>query len=92
VWDTKTGVMIGILAGHGNEVSAAAFVSDGNHVTTASDDHTARLWDLSASQPVLSLKENGVAHSADISPDGTRIVTTSATATSGHLWGGRSGH
>jgi WD40 repeat protein len=35
-----------IFAGHIKNISQAAFTPDGNHVVTASDDGTARMWDV----------------------------------------------
>ena len=39
------------LAGHRGAVLTAAFSPDGTHVVTASNDKTARVWDLRASPP-----------------------------------------
>ena len=38
-------------------VLSAAFSPDGNRVVTASDDHTARVWDLSGPRPVATVLE-----------------------------------
>jgi WD40 repeat protein len=91
VWDANTGVLLDILAGHHDELSFGTFLANDNHVATASDDETVRLWDLSPAAAVFSLKEHGVIHSADISLDGTRIVTNVWNAPDGHLWNGTTG-
>ncbi|HEY5049247.1 MAG TPA: hypothetical protein VII49_14620, partial [Rhizomicrobium sp.] len=48
IWDTNTGAQIAILRGHEHAVNSAAFSADGTRVVTASDDHTARMWNVSA--------------------------------------------
>jgi len=67
------------LAGHTGAVFSAAFSPDGMHVVTASQDKTARVWDLRQKQPSFVALE-GHQHwvvSAAFSPDGTHVVTAS---------------
>ncbi len=45
------------LAGHTAQVTSAAFSPDGRRVVTASDDNTARVWDLSGSRPTATVLE-----------------------------------
>ena len=35
-----------MLRGHQGRVHSAVFSSDGSHIVTASDDNTARIWDV----------------------------------------------
>jgi WD40 repeat protein len=50
IWDANTGERRRILAGHGAEVSAVAFVSPSGLVT-ASRDNTVKLWHLEREKP-----------------------------------------
>ena len=42
-----TGVVLQKLKGHDGAVTSAAFSPDGGRIVTASDDSTARVWDIS---------------------------------------------
>jgi WD40 repeat protein/predicted Ser/Thr protein kinase len=63
---------------HRSDVWSVAFSPDGTRLATASDDHTARLWDAATGQPLGEpIRHPGKAglFSATFSPDGTRVVT-----------------
>jgi eukaryotic-like serine/threonine-protein kinase len=63
---------------HRFAVPIAAFSPDGRIALTASDDHTARLWDARTGQPLSAPMTNGAnVRYAEFSSDGTRIVTAS---------------
>jgi hypothetical protein len=71
---------------HDGPVSAASFSPDGQRVVTASDDKTARIWDLSDPKNPIVLKEHGHGVlAASFSPDGQRVVTASADKTA-RVW------
>jgi len=77
------------LSGHQGALVALAISHDGRWLVTASDDKTARLWDLTATDPaktarVLSGHERAVRALA-ISPDGRWLVTGSDDKTA-RLW------
>ncbi|MCL1467148.1 AAA-like domain-containing protein [Argonema galeatum] len=65
------------LKGHGNSVSSANFSPDGQRIVTASNDNTARVWDLSGKQLAILKGHGNSVSSANFSPDGQRIVTAS---------------
>ncbi|WNG24253.1 hypothetical protein F0U62_09645 [Cystobacter fuscus] len=64
------------LLGHSDYMSSATFSPDGTNILTASEDGTARLWNLrSQSTPFyIPMKSNTP---AALSPDSTRLLTTS---------------
>jgi hypothetical protein len=63
-----------------------AFSPDGSRLATASDDGTARLWDVASGKPLIVLR----GHPAPVvavafSPDGSRLATAGADGTA-RLW------
>jgi WD40 repeat protein len=77
--------------GHTDTVESAAFSPDGSRVVTASDDHTARIWDAKTGAALITLSgHTNWVHSAVFSPDGTRIVTASADKTA-RIWDAKTG-
>jgi len=77
------------LGGHEGAILAVAISPDGHWLVTGSTDGTARLWDLSASDPaaapvVLRGHEDGV-WAVTISPNGHWLVTGSRDGTA-RLW------
>jgi len=72
----------GTLTGHTKPVGSVAFSPDGHTLATASDDRTARLWDLTDRdrphqlEPPLTGHTKGVL-SVAFSPDGHTLATTS---------------
>ena len=71
---------------HDNMVHAVAFNPDGTKIATASDDHTARLWDVATGKPLATpLKHEGNVTAVAFSPDGTKIATASDDHTA-QLW------
>ena len=46
LWDAATGQLVGELAGHEQAIFSAAYSSDGRRIVTASQDRTARLWNV----------------------------------------------
>lgn len=63
--------------GHDEWVRSAVFSPDGKYVLTASDDRTARLWDISNGREIYSFKHAEGVNSAVFSPDGKYVLTAS---------------
>ncbi len=79
------------VLGHKGFVYSAAFSPDGTRVVTASDDGTARLWDVKTGAEIDKLLGHRVRVSAAaFSPDGARLVTASDDGTA-RLWDAKTG-
>ena len=85
VRDANTGDRAGrVLQGHSAAVRSAAFSPDGRRIVTASDDRTARVWDVQTGEEIAALREHTApVRSAVFSPDGLRVVSTQMAQRSG---------
>ena len=91
IYDVETCEPIELITGHTAPVNSIVFSPDGNVFATASDDHTARIWDANTGIHKGSfIGHTDVTNAVDISPDGERIVTASDDKTIG-LWNMHSG-
>jgi len=68
-----------------DHVNSAIFSPDGEHILTASDDGTARLWDAIGQELAVLEGHKDPVKSAIFSLDGERILTTSDDGTA-RLW------
>ena len=82
---------VAILRGHSGGVYTAVYSSDGVRILTASDDKTARIWDVRTGRQLLVLRGHAAAvFGAAYSPDGTRVVSASDDKTA-RIWDARTG-
>ena len=65
------------LKGHQAAVKSASFSPDGQHIVTASEDNTAKVWDVSGKLLTTLAGHRDKVWSASFSRDGQRIVTAS---------------
>lgn len=83
-----------LLEGHRGDVRRVRFSSDSRFVVTASEDRTARVWEVAAegrSSIVLAGGHSSALSSAAFSPDGNLVVTSGADRTI-RLWNAKSGN
>jgi hypothetical protein len=76
--------------GHADTVVSAAFSEDGTRLVTASDDHTARVWDIRSEKMVAVLRHKSAVRMAIFSPDGGRLLTLSSDNTA-RIWDAQTG-
>jgi hypothetical protein len=72
-------------------VTSAAFSPDGERVITASNDKSARIWDVRTGRALTEpLKHTWRLDAVQFSPDGERVLTASGDGTL-RIWNGRTG-
>lgn len=77
---------------HEAAVITVKFSPDGQHIVSASADHTARVWDAADGHLVFTLRgHTDKLEYAEYSPDNQQIITTSDDHTA-RLWSGADGH
>nr|VFJ46503.1 MAG: WD40 repeat [Candidatus Kentron sp. FW] len=68
--------LVKVLAGHTDDVMAAAFTPDGKYLLSGSDDQTIRLWDGRDGKFIKQLAEqDSRVSSLAISPDGKKVLS-----------------
>ncbi|CAG8481044.1 17329_t:CDS:2 [Dentiscutata heterogama] len=73
--DGPTGDWIGTFMGHKGAVWSAKLSKDASKAVTASADFTAKVWDTYTGDVLYSFSHGHIVRSADISEDGTRIIS-----------------
>ena len=82
---------LAVLRGHEGPVSNAQFSADAKTVATASNDKTARLWDVASGKELRVLRgHKGWVTGAQLSADGKTVATASPDKTA-RLWDVASG-
>ena len=83
--DKKNGKTLRMFQAHKSVVSSIIFSPQGDKILTASDDNTAKLWDLLGQELTLFKGHKAVVISAIFNPVGDRILTASDDNTA-RLW------
>jgi CHAT domain/WD domain, G-beta repeat len=75
---------------HIEKVTAVVFSPDGRRLVTASDNVTARVWDVTKGQQVARFTHSDQVYGVAFSPDGRRLATASEDNTA-RVWDATSG-
>jgi WD40 repeat protein/serine/threonine protein kinase len=75
VWDLGTRQKIRPLMGHTGGIWKLAFSPDGKTLASASNDHTARLWDMNTGQSTTLRGHLNEVMAIALAPDGPFVVT-----------------
>jgi WD40 repeat protein len=86
LWDAVGGKEVGRFAGHGNDVTAVAFLPDGRAFVSASMDGTLRLWDVQTGKERRQLAHRGGAYDMAVAPDGRRALSAGFGDRTVRLW------
>ncbi len=85
VWESLTGLQIGVMFGHTNATTTVVFNRAGTAIATGSPDNRARTF-LTNGKPVAILAgHTGAINSVAFSPDGRSVLTSSEDGTA-RLW------
>jgi WD40 repeat protein len=77
--------------GHTSKINCVSFSPDGKRIVTASNDNTAKIWDVSSGKLLQSMEgHTDYVEDAQFSPDGERIVSAGRDNTV-RIWDARSG-
>jgi len=95
IWDTESGNALHILRGHTNTISTIDFSPDGTKIITGNSGRIAdkyyshgvnffRIWDVESGKELHKFTVlQGGSGSAEFSPDGKKLVTTSGSTAQG---------
>ena len=86
-WDAKTGEQIAEFKNHMDTIRTAKFSPDEKQVLTSSDDHTARLWEVTSGKEIHTFGHQSRITTIDFSPDGKTILTSSSERRSPYVDG-----
>jgi WD40 repeat protein len=73
------------LQGHSKAIRSITFTDDGGRFATAGDDRTAKVWDTTSGQVLLTFRHARAVTGAAFSSDGKRLLT-SVDDLGAHLW------
>jgi len=80
-----TGSQVAVLSGHNSSVGSTAFSLDGTFLASASDDKTAKLWDIQTGGVIKTYDHTSQVYSVSISPDNATLASGCQNG-SIHLW------
>jgi WD40 repeat protein len=76
MWDTNTWKnTINFNTHHDKDLTQVTFSPDGRNIITASNDTTARIWDVTTGEKIATLYHRAPVKFAGYNPDGNHIIT-----------------
>lgn len=76
LWSSQTGKLVALLTGHAGRVGALEFSANGKSLVTASDDGTARLWEVTVPTPAVEAAAGDERISSILfGPGGKHLIT-----------------
>jgi WD40 repeat protein len=90
LWALDKSEPIDTFSEHGADVWSVALSGDGRRVVTASDDGTARVWDVGTKVSLILAGHTEPVHFAMFSADGSNVVTASNDGTA-RVWNAHTG-
>jgi WD40 repeat protein len=77
LWNAETYERAGKLKGHRNDVNCLSFSFDNTRLVSASEDWTAKVWDVNSRSVVITLKHGNRVRGAHFNRAGDKLITTS---------------
>ena len=83
--EVETGRILDSVFQHGGQLNDVTFTLDDRLMASASDDHTAKIWDIETGQMLHTLTHDFRVDSCRFSPDGRKLLTGSSDFTA-RIW------
>ncbi len=85
LWGVSAGTDARTMTGHSGRVIEIGFSPEGDQLATASQDRTAKIWDIASETALYTLTHADIVSDVAFSPDGTVVATASQDRTA-KLW------
>lgn len=77
VWQKDNQQPTSVMTGHKDDIYRVQFNAAGNRLLTIGYSGTLKVWDHGTKKPILETSLGVVSYAATLSPDGTRVMTSS---------------